>query len=134
MGSRLGRGSLVKWVGTRLALYNHGTCRCRYSSSKSFCQPSEREVMSNSFGITHLYHAFLRRSLQDWWSVGKRVAARVSRADTGETRVMGDPALYVGMWIQTPIVKHKKVPTRCLCMSEPVITCTMDLKSESHPC
>lgn len=48
-----GRGSLVKWVGTSVALCNHGTCRCRCSSSKSFYQPSEREVTSNSFGITH---------------------------------------------------------------------------------
>lgn len=125
-GEQAGRGSLVKWVGTSLALCNHGTCRCRCSSSKSFYQPSEREVTSNSFGITHLHHAFLRRSLQDWWSVWKRLAARASRADVGETRVRGDPALHGGMWMQITMVKHRKgspAPLRCLCIPEPVIRC-----------
>lgn len=85
--------------GMSLALYNRGTCRCRCSSSKSFYQPSGREVTRNSFGITHLHHAFLRRnvSVQDWWSVGKRLAARARRADVGETWVRGDPPLREGM-------------------------------------
>lgn len=98
-GEQAGRGNPLKRVGIRLALCNHGTCRCRCSSSKSFYHPSGREVTRNSFGITHLHHAFLRRSVsvQDWWSVGKRLAARARGADVGETTVRGDPRLYEGM-------------------------------------
>lgn len=62
-------GSPVKWVGTRLALFKPGTCRCRCSSSNSFHEPSAREVTSKSFGVAHLHHASQRMSLQDWRSV-----------------------------------------------------------------
>jgi len=92
-----GRGSPVKWVGTSPALCNRGTCRCRCSSSKSLDQPSGREVTRNSFGITHLHHAFLRRRVSVVACGGKRVAARARGADVGETRVMGGPSLYEPM-------------------------------------
>lgn len=69
----------MKWVGTRLALFKPGTCRCRCSSSNSFHEPSAREVTSNSFGMAHLHRASLRMSLQDWCSVGERLAVRANR-------------------------------------------------------
>ncbi|CAB1450841.1 unnamed protein product [Pleuronectes platessa] len=72
-GEQAGRGSPVKWVGMSLALCIRGTCRCRCSSSKSFYQLSGREVMRNSFGITHLHHAFQQQSVnvQGWSRVGR---------------------------------------------------------------
>lgn len=44
------------------------------------------EVTRNSFGITHLHHAFLRRSVcvLDGWSVGKRLAVRAGGGDVAE--------------------------------------------------
>lgn len=84
-GLQTGRGILVMWAGTRLALCKRGTCRCRCSSSNSFYQPSEREVTSNSFDITHLLHVFLRRSLVETGGLWER--DRTSKADVGENRV-----------------------------------------------
>lgn len=53
---------------------------------------------------------FLRRgvSVQNWRSVGKRLAARARVDDVGETRVRGDPSLYEGMWMQITAVKHRQ--------------------------
>ena len=46
--------------------------------------------------------------VQDWWSVGNRLAARARGDDVGETRVRGDPSLYEGMWMQIRVVKHRQ--------------------------
>lgn len=55
--------------------------------SKSFHQPSGKEVTRNSFGIIHLCHPFLRNvSVQHWSSVGKRLAGWAREANTGLTR------------------------------------------------
>lgn len=61
--------------------------------------------------------------MQDWWSVGKRLAARATRADMGETSVMGDATLHEGMWMQIAMVKQGKGSVWCLWNSEPVIRC-----------
>lgn len=100
-----GRESPVKWVGMSLALCNHGTCRCRCSSSKRFNQLGGREVTRKSFGITYLRHAFLRS--ENWWREGMRLAARARGADMGKTRLRGDASQYERMWMQ--ITKQERL-------------------------
>lgn len=130
-GSRLDGGSLMEWVGThawRFVAMAHADVAVVLP--KASTNPSEREVTSNSFGIAHLHHAFLRRSVQHRGGVGKKKQTKKgwqtwpSRADVGETGARGDPALHEGMWMQTAVVTQRRASParqRCLCISEPVL-------------
>lgn len=111
-GEQAGRlgGSPVKWVGTWLAPFKPGTCRCRCSSSNRFHEPSAREVTSNSFGMAHLHRVSQRRSLQDCWSVGKR-----KRLAVRANRVRGDLALTQN--VDVTIRGGAAALLMCLCMS-----------------
>lgn len=120
-GGRLDGGSLMEWVGThawRFVAMAHADVAVVLP--KASTNPNEREVTSNSFGIAHLHHAFLRRSLQHRGGVeGKKKGWQTwpSRADVGETGARGDPALHEGMWMQTAVVTQRRAspaPRRCL--------------------
>lgn len=102
-------------VGTRLALFKPGTCRCRCSSSNSFHEPSVREVTSNSFGMAHLHRASQRRSLQDWSSVGEKKHTHTKTKNSWQSELtgLGEISPLHGMWM----CGGAAAPPMCLCIS-----------------